>query len=354
MSELMKEINSAVQNFSPEHQQVAEPLFELISDESLMSLESYKDCDYGLPLQQYSYQDSNVLLNTSCFRQEDIKLLNNNTISQPMPTLQYPTTWYPINNNSPYSSSSDPFRGVDLNSLPPVQSDHVNTIPALGSKRARTQYTSLQLVELEKEFQTSKYLCRPKRINLAQTLNLTEKQIKVWFQNRRMKFKKESKGKSHRNGENNNGSQSPIQNGGSDVESCLKINAEESTITKRLMTHSVLSQRSKYSLPMTSSGSVYVSPISSQSTSCEAFQPPAYCTNPSGFPSTPATYPLAAYEAISPFPQEEASYSTEDIMSSIFNQYDGLTEHQLQSSPWNQHTFNSSLHNNELSGLLPL
>ena len=45
------------------------------------------------------------------------------------------------------------------------------------SKRARTAYTSSQLVELEKEFLYNKYLSRPRRIELAQTLNLTERQV---------------------------------------------------------------------------------------------------------------------------------------------------------------------------------
>ena len=57
-------------------------------------------------------------------------------------------------------------------------------------KRGRQTYTPHQTLELEKEFHTQPYLSRKRRVELSQSLKLTERQIKIWFQNRRMKKKK--------------------------------------------------------------------------------------------------------------------------------------------------------------------
>uniref|UniRef100_A0A8C4SBG4 NK1 transcription factor related 2-like,a n=1 Tax=Erpetoichthys calabaricus TaxID=27687 RepID=A0A8C4SBG4_ERPCA len=70
------------------------------------------------------------------------------------------------------------------------KSDHGCSKP----RRARTAFTYEQLVALENKFRSTRYLSVCERLNLALSLSLTETQVKIWFQNRRTKWKKQNPG----------------------------------------------------------------------------------------------------------------------------------------------------------------
>uniref|UniRef100_A0A8C0GC03 Homeobox domain-containing protein n=1 Tax=Chelonoidis abingdonii TaxID=106734 RepID=A0A8C0GC03_CHEAB len=57
-------------------------------------------------------------------------------------------------------------------------------------RKPRTIYSSLQLQALNQRFQQTQYLALPERAELAAQLGLTQTQVKIWFQNKRSKYKK--------------------------------------------------------------------------------------------------------------------------------------------------------------------
>ncbi|XP_058967618.2 homeobox protein pv.1-like [Pocillopora verrucosa] len=58
-------------------------------------------------------------------------------------------------------------------------------------KRMRTIFTVEQLERLEREFTRQQYMVGGQRFYLSKELGLTETQVKVWFQNRRIKWRKQ-------------------------------------------------------------------------------------------------------------------------------------------------------------------
>ncbi|NXO13179.1 VEX1 protein, partial [Oriolus oriolus] len=58
--------------------------------------------------------------------------------------------------------------------------------------RSRTKFSAAQLQELERSFREQRYIRAGEKRRLAAVLNLSQSQIKTWFQNRRMKFKRQT------------------------------------------------------------------------------------------------------------------------------------------------------------------
>ncbi|XP_072006309.1 homeobox protein Nkx-2.6 [Engystomops pustulosus] len=81
-------------------------------------------------------------------------------------------------------------------SLAPRREDHPERPPQNQRRRPRVLFSQVQVYELERRFKQQKYLSAPEREQLASVLKLTSTQVKIWFQNRRYKCKRQKQDRS--------------------------------------------------------------------------------------------------------------------------------------------------------------
>ncbi|KAM9299103.1 homeobox protein BarH-like 2 [Gastrophryne carolinensis] len=110
-----------------------------------------------------------------------------NIISHLVPSSSHLPVLSPTHLSPPCARSETPASEAPQSS----ESEIEQVAPrAKKPRRSRTIFTEMQLMGLEKKFQKQKYLSTPDRLDLAQSLGLTQLQVKTWYQNRRMKWKK--------------------------------------------------------------------------------------------------------------------------------------------------------------------
>ncbi|KAK7934154.1 hypothetical protein WMY93_005050 [Mugilogobius chulae] len=78
-----------------------------------------------------------------------------------------------------------------LDNSPNTDTEPTQMINGRARRKPRVLFSQLQVSELERRFRQQRYLSATEREQLAHTLKLTSTQVKIWFQNRRYKCKRQ-------------------------------------------------------------------------------------------------------------------------------------------------------------------
>jgi Homeodomain len=125
-----------------------------------------------------------------------------------------------------------------------------NTLPigwCVSAGKTRTKdkyrivYTELQKVELEKEFLFNQYITIQRKAELAVTIGLSDRQVKIWFQNRRAKERKHKRKREEVSGSTT----SALGRGGGNMQSAVRASGVNDT--SRLRAQLQLHQQQRYS-----------------------------------------------------------------------------------------------------------
>ncbi|XP_028910209.1 homeobox protein NANOG [Ornithorhynchus anatinus] len=98
-----------------------------------------------------------------------------------------------VSQSTPDSATSPSAHPSSPQAWPGSQAEEDQTKGQMKKSKIRTAFTQTQLNTLNRRFQTQKYLSPQQIRDLAMSLNLTYKQVKTWFQNQRMKSKRDRK-----------------------------------------------------------------------------------------------------------------------------------------------------------------